>query len=260
MAYALGILGFAVWISGTGSTGPSRRTTSVRPGNNIHLLALLALFALATTLFIVVDAYTMTAGIIIAAVLSWYLRSTHTMARDAKQSHLLASFLGLCAGNLRAGLTMVDAMDYALANTAQDNHIGPVLQTAARQARSGGSGPKVLIDAPVPDLQRLGHLWETSERHGIPLVALIDQMRSRISSKQRHRESTKAALQGPQATAVILTVLPLVGVLMGTAMGANPLGILTGGGIGGLLLVVGVGLDAAGFVITHKILQSASPL
>lgn len=46
---------------------------------------------------------------------------------------------------------------------------------------------------------------------------------------------------------------------MGTAMGANPLGLLTGGGIGGFLLVIGVGLDAAGFVLTHKILQSASP-
>lgn len=257
MVYALGLLSMAVLISG--STGPGARTRPPTPGKGVHLLALIALFCLATVLFIVVDAYTMIAGIIIATTLFWYLRQTHVAAQRTKQSLQLASFLSLCAGNLRAGVTMVDAMDYALDNTTPDKFLSPTLQTAARQARSGGSGPRVLIDASLPDLQRLGHLWETSERHGIPLVALIDQMRSRISSKQRHGESTRAALQGPQATAVILTVLPLAGLLMGTAMGANPLGLLTGGGLGGFLLVIGVGLDAAGFVVTHKILQSASP-
>ncbi|BAU94691.1 type II secretion system protein F [Corynebacterium suranareeae] len=257
MVYALALLSAAIVVSAP--PGPRRRTHSSTAKPSFLIPALVTLFFLATLLFIVVDAYTMIAGIIIAAVLLWYLRSRHDIAQHVKQSEVLASFLSLCAGNLRAGVAMVDAMEYALANSPTDKTISVALQTAARQARSGGSGPKVLIDATSPDLQRLGYLWDTSSRHGIPLVALIDQMRLRITAKQRHAESTRAALQGPQATAVILTVLPLAGVLMGTAMGAHPLGVLTGGGIGGLLLVIGVGLDAAGFVITHKILQSASP-
>ena len=46
---------------------------------------------------------------------------------------------------------------------------------------------------------------------------------------------------------------------MGTAMGADPVGLLTGGGIGGVLLVVGVAFGASGFIMTQKILEGASP-
>jgi tight adherence protein B len=46
---------------------------------------------------------------------------------------------------------------------------------------------------------------------------------------------------------------------MGTVMGADPIGFLTGGGIGGVLLVIGVGLVAAGFAMTQKILEGANP-
>ena len=264
MVAAVAVLGLAFLSASIGAIGPRRRTAVSSASLSFQPLVLVLLFVVSTALFTVVDAFTIVTGVIVVLTLSWYLRNTREIANTAKRADLLASFLGLCAGNLRAGVTMVEAMDYALANTALPNSSDSVelrhtLQTAARQARSGGSGPKVLIDDTSPDVQRLGHLWQTSAQHGIPLVSLIEQMRLRISAKQRHRESTRAALQGPQATAIILTVLPIAGVVMGTAMGANPIGVLTGGGIGGILLVVGVGLDALGFIVTHKILKSASP-
>lgn len=259
MVFAL-ILGAVVALgAGWGSGGPKRRTTPLKAVAVFKPLAFLGLFVLATTLFIVADLYIMLAGIIVANVCIWHIRELHTRKARAAQEHTLASFLGLCAGNLRAGVPMVDSMDYALAQTTTDDQVHRALRTAARQARSGGSGQSVLIDATLPNLNRLGHIWSASERHGIPLVCLIDHMRNRITSQERHRESTQAALQGPQATAVILSVLPLAGILMGTAMGANPLAVLTGGGLGGVMLVVGVLLDATGFVITQKILSQASP-
>ena len=155
---------------------------------------------------------------------------------------------------------MADAMDHALAHTTGST--GPTtvaLTAAARRVRSGGSGAAVLIDAPTMDLQRLGTIWEVSERHGIPLVRLLDQLKHRLEAQERHRQASAAQLQGPQATAVILALLPLAGVLMGTAMGADPIGFLTGGGVGGILLITGVLLSAAGFILTEKILEGASP-
>ena len=45
---------------------------------------------------------------------------------------------------------------------------------------------------------------------------------------------------------------------MGTAMGANPLAFLTGGGLGGALLVVGTALVCAGVAVSRRIIEGAS--
>src|SRR5699024_5165621 len=84
-------------------------------------------------------------------------------------------------------------------------------------------------------------------KHGIPLSDVFEQAHNHIEARKRHRAATKASLQGPQATAIVLTLLPLAGIFMGTIMGANPVGFLLGGGIGGVLLVIGVALACAGF-------------
>ena len=44
-----------------------------------------------------------------------------------------------------------------------------------------------------------------------------------------------------------------LGIGLGQAMGASPLAVLTGGGLGGILLVIGVGLVAVGLWWTEKI-------
>lgn len=206
-----------------------------------------------------IDPATVIAVLIAATVLAWRLRRTHLLGSMRRQVDALGDFLGLCTSTLRAGAPMAQAMDHALSSVPPTPGITEALQTAARRARSGGSGQAVLIDTDSTDLQRLGTLWEASEKHGIPLVRLLEQMQRRIDSKKRHQAAAAAQLQGPQATAVILALLPLAGIAMGTVMGADPLGFLTRGGLGGVLLVTGVALVAAGFVMTQKILEGANP-
>ena len=46
--------------------------------------------------------------------------------------------------------------------------------------------------------------------------------------------------------------------LMGAAMGASPLALLTGGGIGGVLLVAGTALVCAGVLVSRRIIEGAS--
>lgn len=262
MVLPIVLLGLAGLCSSPGplASGPRARGEKLQPQRRASWLIVL-LFPMATVAFVVigVDAATMIALFMVLFVVVWRIKAQQKRTTATKQATALAGFLGLCAGNLRAGAPMVEAMDHALANTPAEKTLKEALGSAARRARSGGGGHAVLAEAEIPDLKRLGTLWSTSEKHGIPLVTLIEQMRQRIDARERHHAATRAALQGPQATAVILSLLPVAGVLMGTAMGADPVAVLTGGGLGGVMLVVGVGLGVAGFIITQKILENASP-
>lgn len=260
MVSVLIFLALAVVSSGAGPVS-GRGIDGHQRGQPLPPATVVAAFPVLTGVFIAMgsDPASVIAVLIVSSVIVWRIRRTHELRAERMQALGLAGFLGLCTGNLRAGAPMVDAMDYALANISLAGGAAEALRTSARRARFGGGGAAVLIDAQSADLQRLGTLWDVSEKHGVPLVTLLDQMRTRIDAGERHRRATAAQLQGPQATAVILALLPLAGVLMGTAMGADPIGLLTGGGLGGVLLVSGVLLVAAGFVMTQKILEGATP-
>ena len=65
--------------------------------------------------------------------------------------------------------------------------------------------------------------------------------------------------RGPRATAGVLTALPGLGVALGQLLGADPIGVLRGGPLGQVLLVVGLGLVAAGRAWTEQILRRAVP-
>lgn len=110
----------------------------------------------------------------------------------------------------------------------------------------------------LPELRDVGVLWGLSAKLGIPVADLLGSARSRLDNAVRHRNATTAALAGPRATAVVLSVLPLAGILMGQAMGARPVALLTGGGLGGLLLLVGTALVCAGFATSQAIIGRAA--
>jgi tight adherence protein B len=62
-------------------------------------------------------------------------------------------------------------------------------------------------------------------------------------------------LAGAWSTVVLLAVLPLVGLAMGWALGADPLGVLLHTAAGLVCLVVGGLLEAAGFCWAMRIVR-----
>ena len=76
-----------------------------------------------------------------------------------------------------------------------------------------------------------------------------------IVDRQRFSERMHAALAGARATAVILALLPALGVLLGQDVGAHPIRFLLGSGLGGGLLMAGVGLVCAGLVWADRIVD-----
>lgn len=192
--------------------------------------------------------------------------AAHTVVRarrakaDAARLDATAAYLGHLVAALRAGSTVADAcaraVDQLPDSTPAD--LSRDLVRAAAHARRGGNGATVLADSHLGELRDVASLWLLSTRLGIPMADLLDSARSRIDNALRHRQATSAALAGPRATAVVLSVLPLAGILMGQAMGARPVALLTGGGLGSLLLLGGTVLVCTGFYTAQFIIGRAA--
>ena len=197
------------------------------------------------------------AALLVLGTAGWVVRDVRAGAAQRRREAHAATVLGHLAGELQAGNGMAPAVAHAAAHLPADAPLSDLLRRVGALTRQGRSAAALLREGP-PELRPLGTLWELSERHGLPLVPLVEQAQLRIDARLRHHATTSATLQGPQATAVILTLLPLAGIAMGTAMGARPLSLLFGGGLGGLLLVTGVALAAGGFLWSRHIIGRAA--
>lgn len=194
------------------------------------------------------------AAAIAAATVSWYLADIRKQRSAAMRDEALAAWAGAMVAALTAGATPVQACERALGVLPQRTPGELVQQLGVATARvtSGTSLARALSC-----LEGVGCALGLSERHGISLVPLLEQVQQRIDMRLKHSTATGAALQGAQATAIVLSLLPLAGIVMGTAMGAHPLRFLCGGDIGGVLLVVGVGLTSIGFCWSRIIVRKA---
>lgn len=189
---------------------------------------------------------------------------TLSKARERKTREIAlaatSTFLGHVVAAVRAGSAMPDACSRAVeqlpANTPAE--LTKELRRVAALSRGGGQGATALTSSDMPELREVGNVWALSTQLGIPAADLLTSARTRIDHTLRHRNATKAALSGPRATAAILAVLPLAGVLMGEAMGARPIALLTSGGLGGILLVGGTALVCAGFITSQTIIGRAA--
>lgn len=162
---------------------------------------------------------------------------------------------------LRAGAGPDLAMDRAAAvaggDTAGGTDVAAVLRAACAHARLGGDVPASLRGAGDPVAADLAGAWLLASRHGVPLVAAVDGLRADVAARRERSVRADATLAGPRATAVILTALPGFGVLMGSGFGADPVGVLVSGPLGGVLCLVGAGFLAAGLMWTNRIVDGA---
>lgn len=191
------------------------------------------------------------AGAMAAATAIHVLRARRTARVERRRRAAAAAYLGAVSTNLQAGAALPDALARA-GEQVGEAQVRADAMRIAYQARTGAR-----LEPRVTELERLGVLWTLSVSRGVPLAKLIAALRDDIDHANRHRDATRAALAGPQTTAAVLAALPVAGVLMGTAMGASPLAFLTGGGLGGVLLVVGTALVCAGVLVSGRIIQGA---
>jgi len=83
-------------------------------------------------------------------------------------------------------------------------------------------------------------------RLGAPLADTLEHVGREAVAAEARAARRRAALAGPRATARLLVVLPLLGVVVATALGADPVSSVRGGGLGATSVVLGLVALGAG--------------
>jgi len=163
------------------------------------------------------------------------------------------------ADELRAGRLPSDALVSA-AGAGVDEGRGFVEHAVTAAHRGDPVAPALVRDADRPGadgLRLIAACWSVAEQHGGALAAALDRVASTLRAREMARRRIALELAAPKATARLLAALPVLGLLIGTASGADPLGVLIGTGWGWALLAAGIGLDLAGIAWVGRIARTA---
>ncbi|MEG3628492.1 type II secretion system F family protein [Streptomyces poriticola] len=169
--------------------------------------------------------------------------------------------IALCselAGEVRAGRQPGEALVWA---ARESDGLGEVRATVLAAARFAGDVPGAFAAAArepgAEGLRGLAACWRVAVDQGAGLADGLDRLEGALRAERDQRLDLRAQLAGARATAVMLAGLPALGLLLGVAMGADPLHVLlhTGAGLG-CLLAGGV-LEALGLWWAMRIVRGA---
>lgn len=182
-------------------------------------------------------------------------RSWERRRLDASGAQRLAALVaGLAAlgADLRSGRSVADATEAAAA-ACGDERTGRALVRAVRapEQPTEEAGP-----LPGP-LARLSGAVSLSERTGCSLADVVGSVEDDLRARHRSELELRSATAGPRAGAALLAGLPVLGLVMGSGVGADPWRVLTTTGTGQVLLVAGVGLELAGIAWSSRLVRRA---
>lgn len=171
--------------------------------------------------------------------------------RAARDDGRLAAALVEVASLVRAGTAPADAWTRVLDAPVPDRvpTVGQLATVAGTAGRPRGSA--------APPLEAVVAAARVADELGAPLAAVLDQVAAAIAAQAEAAADVEAALAGPRSSARILAWLPVLGLLLGTALGADPVGVLLGGGLGTAAGVLGAALMVVGRWWSATLLRGA---
>ncbi|MFD4633298.1 type II secretion system F family protein [Streptomyces sp. NPDC058284] len=185
-------------------------------------------------------------------------------ARDARMDRERRgdAVIGLCgalAGEVRAGRQPGEALRRALGEA--DAGVGGTRSAVLAAARFGGDVPGALREAArepgAEGLLGLAACWRVAVDRGAGLAAGLERLEGALRAERDQRADLRAQLAGARSTAVMLAGLPVLGLLMGSALGAQPLRVLFHTGPGLACLTAGGVLEAIGTWWALRIVRGA---
>lgn len=236
-----------------------RTAAATRSGQPARVAAVPALLLAAAIGVVMVAPPALAVVCAIAAVVTDIRRRRWARDRQRRaEARAMAAALDILMGELRVGAHPLRAL--AVAAAESDGEVGLALRAVAARARLGADVSaglrSISATSSVPVYwNRLAVFWQLAAEHGLGMSTLMAAAHRDILDRQRFSERMRAALAGARATAVILAVLPALGVLLGHIVGAHPLRFLLGSPTGGVVLVAGVGLACAGIVWADRIVD-----
>lgn len=158
----------------------------------------------------------------------------------------LSVVLSLAAAQLRAGAPPSETWARVLGRpTARVPSVDQLVGTSARRPGQLQRAAAVVAAARL------------SDDLGAPLAGVLDRVATGLAADEECEGERRAALAGPRATAQVLAWLPLLGLVLGMALGANPVVVVLGGGLGTVAAAAGVGLVVIGRWWTRALLARA---
>ncbi|MGX1368426.1 tight adherence protein B [Streptomyces canus] len=192
-----------------------------------------------------------------------------------------AAVIALCAvvaGEVRAGRQPGEALVRAVRDfegpgdgragrggsrpgSPESSGLGETQAAVLAAARFGGDVPQALAAAArrpgAEGLSGLAACWRVAVDQGAGLAAGLDRLEGALRAERDQRADLRAQLTGARSTAWMLAALPVLGLGLGAALGADPLHVLlhTGSGLGCLL--AGGLLEGAGMWWATRIVRGA---
>ena len=191
------------------------------------------------------------AGCAALAARAW--RSRRAEAVAGARLLTVAEALAALAAELRTGRLPGEAAQTA-ADACPDRECAAALLRAVR-APSAGPDPAGEPDGPTAALARLSAAVTLSARTGCSLATVVSAVEDDLRARLRRRRELLVATAGPRSSARLLAGLPVLGLAMGSGVGADPWAVLTTTGTGQALLVVGVVLEVAGIAWTGRLVR-----
>jgi tight adherence protein B len=184
----------------------------------------------------------LTASLLAYVALRLWRRRRHRFLAAARRREVVEVCDALSA-ELAAGQPPARAVQ----RVAAGHH---VLAPVARAATLGADVPRALTDAAAaPGAAGLGTIataWRVAERSGAGLARVLARVASALRSDEAAAAEVEASLGPSRATARLLALLPVFGLLLGAALGGDPVAFLLGSLPGQLCLGAGAVLAATG--------------
>ncbi|MDI3409411.1 type II secretion system F family protein [Streptomyces cavernicola] len=188
--------------------------------------------------------------------------------RDRRRQRLARAdaVIVLCAAlaaEVRAGRQPGEAMLAAVrsAEGEAESGLGGSAGAVLAAARFGGDVPQALRAASAEPgaegLLGLAACWRVAVDRGGGLAAGLARLEGALRAERDQRADLRVRLSTARSTAALLAALPVVGLLMGLGLGADPLRVLLHTPVGLGCLLVGGCLEGAGIWWAVRIVRRA---
>lgn len=254
MTVAALALALAVLISPASSRGRARAVMMLTQRRRLPLVPCAVAACVASSLLL---PWTAAAALgLLLATLVARRRGGRRLRVRADEASALEGALDVLVGELRVGAHPVAAIGVAARES--DGPTARSLGVVAARALLGadvaaGLRAEAAGSTTPGHWERLAVCWQLAQTHGLAIATLMQAAQRDIVERERFHGRVEAGMAGARATAAILAGLPLLGVLLGQLIGAEPLDFLLTDGAGGWLLVIGIGLICCGLLWSDRI-------
>ncbi|MPV48952.1 type II secretion protein F [Pseudactinotalea sp. HY160] len=194
----------------------------------------------------------------LARMLESRLRAVRRARSTGRPENEVGTVLVAVAARLRAGMAPEVAWQRSLRGASPP--VAEALRaeltgvdtrnTRRRGGRSRGAAVRTAVDSAMA-------AREVAAGLGAELAVVLDACADGIEEAGRAASDRAGALGGPRATARLLGWLPLGGLVLGTGLGADPLGWLLGSWWGAAVGLLAIGLTVAGHLWIHSLVAGA---